>query len=244
MPANSERIVTRWSSKSCLALKGLPPDLQATSSKVSVVLNSPDRSIFTRTTAARRGGRFKILYPGSLNWHQGLDILIRAFDKIKDKAPEADLYIYGDGPAKPGLIQLAKDRGLTERVFLPDSRPLREIAKIIESADLGVVPKRKDNFGNEAFSTKILEFMAMGVPVIVSDTKVDRYYFNDSVVRFFRGGDDTDLAACMLDLIRNSPVRENQASNASRFVEALDWNAKQHEYLELVDSLSRSGVKG
>lgn len=215
-----------------IAARSVPPE------KVSVVLNSPDRSIFTRSAPPSPGPRFTILYPGSLNWHQGLDILIRAFDKIKDKVPNADLYIYGDGPAKPGLIQLTQERGLENRVFLPNARPLREIAKIIECADLGVVPKRKDNFGNEAFSTKILEFMAMGVPVIVSDTKVDRYYFNDSVVRFFRGGDDAHLAECMLDLITNASLRQRQTENASRFVETVDWNAKQHEYLELVDALA------
>jgi glycosyltransferase involved in cell wall biosynthesis len=44
----------------------------------------------------------------------------------------------------------------------------------MENADLGVVPKRNDPFGDEAFSTKILEFMAMGVPVIVSETRIDR----------------------------------------------------------------------
>ena len=100
---------------------------------------------------------------------------------------------------------------------------------------------RTFKFGNEAFSTKILEFMAMGVPVIVSDTKVDRYYFNDSVVRFFRGGDDEDLARCMLDLIGNKAERKQLADNASRFVERIDWNAKQGEYLDLVDSLAAVG---
>ena len=114
------------------------------------------------------------------------------------------------------------------------------MAKIIEGADLGIVPKRKDDFGNEAFSTKILEFMAMGVPVIVADTKVDRHYFNDSVVRFFRGGDDQDLAQRMLELITDPARYTRQAENASRFVETIDWNAKQHEYLELVDSLAAS----
>jgi glycosyltransferase involved in cell wall biosynthesis len=215
-----------------------------TPDKCTVVLNSPDRSIFTRSAApTRNGNRITLLYPGSLNWHQGLEIAIRAFARISDKVPNADLVIYGDGPSKDELVQLARELGLGNRVQMPASKPLREIAKTIESADIGIVPKRKDSFGNEAFSTKILEFMAMGVPVIVSDTKVDRYYFNDSVVRFFRGGDDEDLARCMLDLILNQAERKQLAQNASRFVEQIDWNAKQGEYLDLVDTLAAVGPR-
>ncbi len=47
----------------------------------------------------------------------------------------------------------------------------------MSKADLGIVPKRAAGFGDEAFSTKILEFMALGVPVIASETQIDRYYF-------------------------------------------------------------------
>jgi len=36
---------------------------------------------------------------------------------------------------------------LENRVFIRNPMPLREIAKVIESADLGIVPKRKDTFG-------------------------------------------------------------------------------------------------
>jgi glycosyltransferase involved in cell wall biosynthesis len=207
--------------------------------KCTVVLNSPDRTIFTRSRPAdTTRERFTLLYPGSLNWHQGLDIAIRAFAKIADRVPNADFYVIGDGPSKPELVQLSKSLGMEKRIFLPSSRPLREIAQVMETADLGIVPKRKDNFGNEAFSTKILEFMAMGVPVIVSDTKVDKLYFNDSVVTFFCGGDEDDLAARMFELITNPKLRQQQTDNASEFVNKIDWTAKQHEYLELVDSLA------
>src|SRR5260370_40413225 len=95
---------------------------------------------------------------------------------------------------------------------------LHEIARIMESADLGIVPKRKDNFGNEAFSTKILEFMAMSVPVIVSDTMIDQYYFNNSIVKFFRRGDYKVLDRCILEMMENSEARKLEIEKQNHFV--------------------------
>jgi glycosyltransferase involved in cell wall biosynthesis len=210
--------------------------------KCTVVLNSPDRSIFKKskdktTHAPFPEGRVALLYPGSINWHQGLDLAIRAFGKISAKVPQADFHIYGEGPLKRDLVELAKELHLEKRVLFHKPVPLREMAKIIEAADLGIVPKRSDNFGNEAFSTKILEFMAVGVPVIVADTLVDKYYFDDSVVCFFKAGDEEDLARCMLKMIQNPESRRIQTELASRFVDKNDWTARKHDYLDLVDAM-------
>jgi glycosyltransferase involved in cell wall biosynthesis len=218
-----------------LISRGLSPD------KCTVVMNYPDRSIFTRRAHSQpTHGKFLMLYPGSLNWHQGLDIAIRAFAKISKKAPHAEFHIYGDGPATGQLLELIKELGVDSQISMRAGCPLQEIPHIMESADLGIVPKRKDNFGNEAFSTKILEFMAMSVPVIVSDTMIDQYYFDNSIVKFFRSGDDNDLARCMLEMIENSEARKLQIEIANRFVETFDWSARQHEYLELVDRFTRN----
>jgi glycosyltransferase involved in cell wall biosynthesis len=178
-----------------------------------------------------------MIYPGTLNWHQGLDIAIKAFDKIKEKVPEAEFHIYGDGPSKPALVNLVEDLGLEMRVLLNGTRPLDKMAEIMSKADLGVVPKRNDTFGGEAFSTKILEFMSLGVPLIVSRTKIDSYYFNDSVVKFFKPEDETDLAEKMVALIKDRQERERLVANASRFVEDYTWENKQHLYLDLVNRL-------
>lgn len=77
------------------------------------------------------------------------------------------------------------------------------------------VPKRKNGFGNKAFSTNILEFMTMGVPVIVPDTKIDRYCFHGSVANLFQGGDERSLADAILLPIRNFEPREELVRNAS-----------------------------
>jgi glycosyltransferase involved in cell wall biosynthesis len=82
-----------------------------------------------------------------------------------------------------------------------------------------------------------MEFMASGVPVIVSRTKIDSFYFNDSIVRFFESGNDNDLAAVMLDLIRNPELRRSLVHNASQYVARNNWDLKKHEYLNLVDAL-------
>ena len=206
--------------------------------KSTVILNVPDRSIFSKSsteTSAR--GDCLLLYHGTLNWHQGLDTAIRAFARIKDLAPEAKFHIYGDGPSKPELLALIEQHHLEGRVAVFDRKPLREIPAVLETAQIGIVPKRKDEFGNEAFSTKILEFMAMGVPVIVSDTKVDKSYFNDSLVRFFQGESEGDLANCMLDLIKHPEKRKILAESAAEFVATNAWAAKKQEYFALVDRL-------
>ncbi len=108
----------------------------------------------------RRDGKFIMLYPGSLNYHQGLDIAIKAFALAKEHMPDAEFHIYGEGPTLPDLVALARERGRRWRRQVLEGLPLEEIATVIASADVGVVPKRADGFGNEAFSTKILEFMA------------------------------------------------------------------------------------
>ena len=104
-------------------------------------------------------------------------------------------------------------------------------------ADLGVVPKRADTFGNEAFSTKILEFMAVGVPVVASSTKIDRYYFNDSIVRFFPPGDADAMADAMYEVLSNGQLQAGLVSRASEHAALNNWGSRKAEYLRLIDSL-------
>jgi glycosyltransferase involved in cell wall biosynthesis len=138
---------------------------------------------------------------------------------------------------KPELEALVRDLGLNDRVFLRESVPTREVADIVANADLGIVAKRADSFGNEAYSTKIMEFMAEGVPVIVSKTKVDSFYFDDSVVRFFESGNEDGLAAAMLDLMKNQALRESLVHHANEYVARNNWDTRKQKYWHLVDSL-------
>jgi glycosyltransferase involved in cell wall biosynthesis len=206
--------------------------------RCSPFINYVDPTVFYRRSRNRRDGKFLILFPGGLQWHQGLDIAIKAFGLIRDKAPEAEFHIYGEGNAKGSLIELVNELGLEKRILFFPPRSLNEIAEIVANADLGVVPKRANSFGNEAYSTKIMEFMSQGVPMIVSRTKIDCYYFNDQVVRFFESENVEDLADAMLTLIRNQPLRETLARNALVYADENSWARREREYFNLVDSLT------
>lgn len=212
----------------------------STAEKCSVVRNRPDLSIFTKHEINKhdQDQKFILTYPGSLNWHQGLDVAIRAFAIISDRIPEAEFHIYGEGSAKASLIALVNELAMENRIFFHNFLPSRDIAKVMANTDLAIEPKRSNSpFGNEALSTKILEFMSLGVPVIASKTTIHAYYYDESIIQYYDNDDEFQLAEQILRLKNNPELRQSLAENAKRYLEDNTWDARKHEYLQLIDSL-------
>lgn len=209
--------------------------------KCSVICNYPDLDVFYPKPKNKSHARFLLMYPGSLNWHQGLDIAIRAFAHVSAKIENAEFHIYGQGAARLHLKKLIEELGLEQKVQIQDYQPSDEIARLMATADLAVVPKRASSpFGNEAASTKIREFMALSVPVIVSRTKIDAFYFNESLVRFFESENVDALADAIIELYDHPEERQKLVAGANRHIQQNNWEVKQYEYLGIVDSLIRS----
>src|SRR3981081_106974 len=207
--------------------------------KCSVFLNHVDPAIFYRRPRTRTDEKLVVIFPGSLQWHQGVDIAVKAFARLKSKIPNAEFHIYSSGgPIQAELASLVSSLGLNGSVKLCASLPLHQIADVIANADLGVVSKRADSFGNEAYSTKIMEFMSQGVPVGVARTKVDSFYFDDAAVRFCASGDDKSMAEAMLEVVVNKKMRETLVANGYKYVEQHSWDSRRGDYLNLVDTLT------
>ncbi len=206
--------------------------------RCSCFINNVDTDVFRPRPRTRNDGKLIVLYPGGLQWHQGLDIAIRAFQNVSTEVPEAEFHIYGEGSVKADLVGLAHELGLDRKVRFFDALPTREIVEVMANADLGVVPKRADSFGNEAYSTKIMEFMSMGIPVVASSTKIDRYYFNDAVVRFFESGNSNALAQAMVEVLRDPDLSRRMVARALEYAALNSWATRKAEYLDLVDVLS------
>jgi glycosyltransferase involved in cell wall biosynthesis/peptidoglycan/xylan/chitin deacetylase (PgdA/CDA1 family) len=212
----------------------------AKAGKCSVFINHVDPEMFSRHSRTRTDDKFIVVFPGSLQWHQGLDIAIKAFARVKAEVSSAEFHIYcgAGGHLLSDLKDLVKQLGLEESVKFKGGVPLDQMAQVIANSDLGVVPKRADSFGNEAYSTKIMEFMSQGVPVVVSRTKVDTLYFEEGIVHFFNSGDSEAMAKAMLDVINDVGLRKSLIARGYEYVERNGWDRKKKEYLDLIDTLS------
>lgn len=203
-----------------------------------VILNYPDPRIFrNRGHAEEPRDGFTICYPGTLSRHQGLDIAVEAVALARKKAPGLRFLIIGDGRERDNLRRLIRERNVEDVVTMMGLIPLSQVAEILDRADAGVVPKRGDGFGSIAFSTKIMEFLAMRVPVIASRTRIDEFYFNEQLLEFFESGNAQDLAAKILNLIENPERVAAMRQAGANYIASNNWNVRQRDYLDLVDRL-------
>ncbi len=210
----------------------------------TTLLYYPDLKFFKSHRSEQdrpRNGQFVIIYPGTLSYHHGLDILIRALWIVKEKLPEVKLKVYvrsSNLEYFDFIRKLVSDLNLTENVEFLNPVITEKLMEIFSDADIGVVSKRGGLFAEEAFSSKIFDFMAAGVPIIASKTKIDEYYFDDSLIQFFEPENHSDLARCILELHENRAKRETMVEQGRQFVAKNNWGIKKLEYFELVDRLT------
>ncbi len=88
--------------------------------------------------------------------------VIRIFEKVNQVHP-SKLLMVGDGPDRYASEQLCRSLGLCDRIIYLGK--LRETRQVLELADVFILPSESESFGLAA-----LEAMAVGVPVISSDT--------------------------------------------------------------------------
>ena len=124
---------------------------------------------------------------------------------------------------------------MAERIAMRPLIPYHAVPDLMATADAGIVAKRANSFGNEAFSTKVMEYMTQSVPVIVARTAIDTYYFDDSIVLFFASGNVDELADCMRRMMDDAGLRERLTTNAQQYVARHGWRPLRDTYFDIVD---------
>lgn len=215
--------------------------------RFEVLLNTPDPSVFVPQESHGIRGGFKLVYHGTISRRHGLELALRAVALARNWRPELRFSIIGDGDDMDRLTQLATELDLDGSVeFTKRSVPVNELPGLLADADLGIVPLRKDGFTKYMLPVKLMEYVALGIPVIVTRTKTIEHYFRDSMVEYISGESVEELAQSIMSLAANPGRRADMAARACQFAKHYSWAKQKLEYYRLVDSIARrrNGARG
>lgn len=145
-----------------------------------------------------------LLYAGILGHAQGLEVILKAADKLKADT-RVKFLIVGSGPLKNDLIQLKEDLKL-ENVFFMDIVPKVEMPSLIQAVDIALVPLKKLDLFKGAIPSKIFENCAMKKMLLLGVEGEAKELFIDkgNAGLFFEPEDETSLAS-QIEKIANNP---------------------------------------
>ena len=207
--------------------------------KCSVILNVPETEMFKPLSARKPKpqNRCNLFYHGSFEEHFGVDTLIKAMPLVKEQIPQVKLHLYGGGRLYEAMKNLTKELGLEDHVVFYRAVPFFDLPEILKKADIGIVPTKGSVFSDEALSMKSLEYMTLGIPIVISRTTAHSYYYDDRMVTFFTPEDENDLAKAVISLYRRDDVEwEGLINSAMKFLEEQNWNRTKDVYLNIADS--------
>ncbi len=216
--------------------RGAPPE------RLTVVMDGADESAFDRARRPPRpttlADRFVLVSHGTIEPQYGLDTAIEAVALLADEMPGLRLQIIGDGSHRVALQALTQAAGVADRVWFSDGFvPMDELVTAIAEADVGVVAMRRDPFRDLTLAGKMFDFVAMGVPMVVSRTRSVEEVFGDGCFESFRSGDPGDLARAVRRLYGDPELRRRYASRAAVTVRPFAWSVQRQRYQELVRGL-------
>lgn len=191
---------------------------------------------------------------GALVDYEGYDVLLRAVAHlVADERTPEDLRVRiavvlaGDGVARPGLMALAEELGIANRVHLPGRVPRDEARRWVEALDVVVVPRRDVEVARTVTPQKPIEALALGRPLIISDLPALQEVVTGSggtvLAECAVAGDSRSLAQAIVSVYAAGPPDERSAALAEGLAFQRRWPALAVRYQEVYSRVTatRSG---
>ena len=212
---------------------GLPPD------RVFLVGNGPDPRRIYRVPprpALRRGREHLVLWLGAMSQQEGLDRLIEAGDALVNRLGRRDINIalVGPGDVHDFLRDEIRQRGLEDVIELRGAVDDDLVRAYISTADVCVGVDECNSMNDRAAMRKILEYMAMGRPVVQFPLAEMQRICGEATV-YARNADPNDLAQQIGSLLDDPQRRERLGAAARRRVEGLLWPRQVPSLLQAVE---------
>ena len=203
---------------------------------VFVVISRPDLSQFVPIPCATdfRNGRHHLVgYLGIMGEQDGVDLLVRAADELISRHSRNDVQflLIGNGPAFDSLRDLTHDLRLDD--FVTFTGPLygEPMRAALSSCDVAVVPDPKNSYNDHCTMCKVLEYMALGVPIVQFDLVENRVSAGDAAA-YATDNSPESLAATIANVLDSDPdgIQEMRRLGRER-VGGLDWQTQVPQLL-------------
>ncbi len=206
-------------------------------SKVTVLMNLPNVELFRPVAVQKKSDKFRIVYHGTIAHRLGIDLIVRAMDKVRRQVP-AELWLYGAGDYLPEVLELSSKLGLEQTIHFSRSFfPVEQIPEIVSGMDLGIIGNRR-NLACDKYMlpVKLLEYVYLGIPVVAPRLDVISRYFDDQMVRFYEPENVDQMADAIVELYNDREKRERLARAASGFYQKHNIKAQADRYLDLLNA--------
>lgn len=224
-----------------LAEHGIPAE------KITVLLNLPDESVFTPDLVRAGplipgddpGADFQLVYHGTVAHRHGLDRAIEAVKILVDRWPGLHLSILGEGDHLSALEALAADPALKNRVHFSGAyQPIEKVIPQLRRAHLAVIPTRAVISTDYMLPTKLLEYLALGIPAIVTPTRTVRHYFGEQHSLYLEDSSPVGVAQ-KIEWARTHYAEVVQLTLTMRehFFGEYRWSEHKEVYVDLLDAL-------
>jgi glycosyltransferase involved in cell wall biosynthesis len=208
--------------------------------KVVVVMNVADQVLLSAVEpneAHAQSDEFIVAYSGTVAPWYGVELIVDALDQLALDVPTAKGLILGGGDALDAVRTRAVDRGVADRVTFTGWLPTAEALVQISQAGCGVIPNLPTELNRFALSTKLFEYIGIGIPVVVAKLETLEAHFDEAEVTFFTAGDAGSLADA-LKWIATHPDEANAKTRRARERVTLQysWAMNRDRYIRAVEA--------
>jgi glycosyltransferase involved in cell wall biosynthesis len=195
---------------------------------VFIVRNGPDLQTFKPVApnpGLKHGKNYLIGYVGNMNFQDGLDILLDVAKHVKTIGrDDVHFTCVGRGPELKKLRQMVQRMGLEDTVDFTGRVSDQDLLEILSTADVCVNPDRPSEMNDISTMIKIMEYMALGKPIVQFDLKEGRFSAQKASLYASQQAGARDFAEKIIWLLdRPEERREMGEFGRKRVEEELAW---------------------
>ena len=167
-----------------------------------------------------------VVYVGTLGIRtHSIDLLLEAFQRVVQEMPRARLMLVGGGEDYDEVRELARHLGIAERTVFTGYVPAEDVPGYFSLGTVSVDPIRDDVVARARSPLKVMESLAVGVPVVTADVGDRRYMMGDGQPGVIVLPDDSGaLAHGLLTVLQDRHTRARMAEAAVLQGERWYWD--------------------